>query len=558
MSTETTSPGSVLAGKFRVERELGRGAMGVVLLATDQLLGRKVALKLLEPSLAHDETARARLLREANVASRLTGRHVARVLEAGLLEDGAPYVAFEHLEGETLEAVVDRHERLPVPVAVGFVLEALDGLQEAHDLGLVHRDLKPANLFLARTKDGPAIVKVLDFGLARAEDSARLTATGDTLGSPAYMAPEQLRAGETVGPAADVWALGVTLFELLTGELPFAGDSVPAIAHKILRAPPTALAAVRDGVPAEIEQVITRCLCKAPAERFADAREMRIALEAASPHGPGALAFRTTALELGPGDGAAPAPDDPRRAPPRPISTRTSDRRAPGGRSPFALFVAVVLVTVGAGALVVAMVTRRATTTAQVSAADAGADAHTTLVATPEELSDARADDAADDAPQTDASSLLTEPASSPPLTSREGGATPGAGPDPRALARAEPRGRCLCVGRNAHGTTNLCHAAYVRARWCVCAHTDPAWLCRMPTAPCDRAYARDAIVGTRCEGFILRYSADLSVKGEPASGRIACTACLADAHFREEAGAPCYGYDEDGVARRGVIACNR
>ncbi|MEZ4259371.1 MAG: serine/threonine-protein kinase [Polyangiaceae bacterium] len=551
-STASTSPGSVLAGKFRVERELGRGAMGVVLLATDQLLGREVALKLLEPSLAHDETARARLLREANVASRLTGRHVARVLEAGLLEDGAPYVAFEHLEGETLEAVVDRHERLPVPVAVGFVLEALDGLQEAHDLGLVHRDLKPANLFLARTKDGPAIVKVLDFGLARAEDSARLTATGDTLGSPAYMAPEQLRAGETVGPAADVWALGVTLFELLTGELPFAGDSVPAIAHKILRAPPTALAAVRDGVPAEIEQVITRCLCKAPAERFADAREMRAALEAACPRDPSALAFRTTAF-AGPGDTRGP---ERGHAAPRPRPSGRDTHRRPrakrAARARAGLFAAVTLGTLAVGALVAMAIARQTPPTVRdadviaTSATQAPPPAQPTTHATPVTAPQSSADAAAADVP-----------ADAPDA------ARPRRAPTLRERALAQATGGCACVIDAMGKLSNLCQASSRRDRHCVCSTTVSITtpLCHDPlsTGPCDYSYPVRGVSGSPCEGHRATYFADGGGYSEPRTGRIVCGQC---GHYQSFGGGvngePCYGFDDDDKAVRGRLSCLR
>jgi eukaryotic-like serine/threonine-protein kinase len=536
-STTSFAPGGVLAGKFRVERELGRGAMGVVLLVTDQILGRKAALKILEPMLASDDTARARLLREAGVASRLTGRHVARVLEAGTFNDGAPYVAFEHLEGETLEAVVDRHERLPVSVAVGFVLEALEGLQEAHKLGLVHRDLKPANLFLARMPDGPAIVKVLDFGLARADDSARLTATGDTLGSPAYMAPEQLRAGETAGPAADVWALGVTLFELLTGELPFAGDSVPAIAHKILRAEPTALASLRDDVPSHIERVIARCLEKAPADRFADASEMRAALRAASPHDPSALAFRTTESLPRPGEGKR----TPKHGAPR--TTRA--------RSSATLFALGVLGTVIAGAALAFGLRARVRPPL---APPTERSAVPILSASPDRRDAEAAAVAAATAATADTPGTL---ASTPPPPASNAAARQRSTTNLRATAREEPIGRCLCKGRNAHGERTLCHAKYVSARTCLCELSESHWLCVDTLEPCNRMYPRNGVVGAPCVGYSPYDSRRDAAPTEPRRGVTECDACIASRRFAPPSDRPCVGFDEDGVPRRGVVQCD-
>jgi serine/threonine-protein kinase len=276
--------GTMLAGKLRVEQMIGRGAMGVVLKCTDTKLDRVVAVKIMTPGEAKDDAARARFLREAHAASSLASEHMTRVLEVGELDDGTPFFVMELLKGTLLETVIEKDGPPPVDIAIDWMLQALDVIGEAHLRGLVHRDLKPANLFLAERPNGPPIVKVMDFGVVKnllgAVGSRELTATGAVLGTPAYMAPEQIRAGGEIDPRTDVWACGVTLFELLTGKVPFESASIPAMMSKVLKEPAPSLRSLRPDVPERLDAIVARCLAKEPKERFADAGELGRALAA--------------------------------------------------------------------------------------------------------------------------------------------------------------------------------------------------------------------------------------------------------------------------------------
>jgi serine/threonine-protein kinase len=271
--------GSLIAAKFRIERVIGRGAMGVVVEATDLTLGRRVAVKLILPQYAGDEQLRGRFIREAHAMTRLTSEHVAQVLEVGELPDGTRFMVMEYLEGQSLEDMVQSAGPLPPSEAVDLILEALDAIAEAHDIGLVHRDVKPSNLFLAARKGKPPIVKVLDFGIVKDTTSGqRLTATGTLPGTPAYMAPELVAMQEQLIDArADIWAIGVTLYELLTGELPFNGPIHVMLSRIRTEAPPR-LRARRPDIAPELEAIVMRCLSKHPAERYANGRELAAAL----------------------------------------------------------------------------------------------------------------------------------------------------------------------------------------------------------------------------------------------------------------------------------------
>jgi serine/threonine-protein kinase len=210
--------GRVLLGKYRIEHVLGHGGMGMVLGARHLELGELFALKLLLPHALADEDLKHRFAREARAAARLKGEHAARVHDIGRLEDGAPYMVMEYLEGTDLRALLRARGPLPAAEAVDYMLQACHAIREAHALGIVHRDLKPANLFLARRPDGSACMKVLDFGISKELGSVAgdLTKTGELLGSPLYMSPEQMVRRRDVDGRSDVWALGVVLYELTT------------------------------------------------------------------------------------------------------------------------------------------------------------------------------------------------------------------------------------------------------------------------------------------------------------------------------------------------------
>jgi serine/threonine protein kinase len=270
--------GTVIANKFRIDRVIGRGAMGVVVEASDLMLNRKVAVKLILPQHAEDPQLRGRFIQEAHAMTRLKSEHIARVFEVGELEDGMLYLAMELLEGQSLEQLIQGGP-LPVADAVDLMLEALDAVSEAHELHLVHRDLKPSNMFLAARKGKGPILKVLDFGIVKDKSSdSRLTETGTLPGTPAYMAPEQI-ALETrlINERADVWALGITLYELLTGDVPFTG-AMNEMLTKIRSEAPPRLRARRPDVAMELEALIMKCLEKHPSNRYANAGQLAQAL----------------------------------------------------------------------------------------------------------------------------------------------------------------------------------------------------------------------------------------------------------------------------------------
>jgi serine/threonine-protein kinase len=275
--------GDVLAGKYRVDKVLGVGGMGVVVAAHHVQLDDKVAIKFLLPeALGNPETV-ARFAREARAAVKIKSEHVARVIDVGTLQNGAPYMVMEYLEGGDLEQWVRQKGRLPVEQAVEFVLQALEAIAEAHALGIVHRDLKPANLFCTMRSDGLLSVKVLDFGISKvtgmgASGPMGMTKTTAVMGSPLYMSPEQLESSRNVDARTDIWAIGVILYELITGRVPFAADSLPELVVKIISAPPDPMASLRPDVPPGIEQVIRRCLEKDKNRRYANLGELALAL----------------------------------------------------------------------------------------------------------------------------------------------------------------------------------------------------------------------------------------------------------------------------------------
>jgi serine/threonine-protein kinase len=256
--------------------------MGVVLAATDESLTRRVAIKALLPELLGDEELSARFLREARAMARLTSAHAVGVYELGRLENGSPFMAMELLSGSDLEEVLHERGRVRVGEAVDYVLQAVEGIAEAHAFGIVHRDLKLANLFLSRRGDGSTVVKVLDFGLAKAPTANAenvLTATTAVMGSPQYMSPEQLHRSRNVDARTDVWALGVCLYQLLTGILPFDAPTVAEITARIFREPAQAPHELCADIPVALSRVVLHSLEKEPAARYASLAELATALE---------------------------------------------------------------------------------------------------------------------------------------------------------------------------------------------------------------------------------------------------------------------------------------
>ncbi len=266
-------PGQILAGKYRIERVLGQGGMGVVVAALHVQLDERVAIKFLLPEALENAETVARFAREARAAVKIKSEHVARVRDVGALENDAPYMVMEYLEGQDLSALLRARGPLGVSEAVTYVLQAIEAIAEAHSLGIVHRDLKPSNLFLTRRADGTPLVKVLDFGISKinrasAMQDAAVTSTSAVLGSPMYMAPEQMIATRDVDGRADVWALGIVLYQLLTGRAPFDGTTMTELCARILQEPPAPLRASRPDVPPSLDAAVMCCLEKDRVRRF--------------------------------------------------------------------------------------------------------------------------------------------------------------------------------------------------------------------------------------------------------------------------------------------------
>lgn len=272
--------GEILLGKYQVDRVLGAGGMGVVVRARHLQLNGFVALKFIRPELVNDSDIVSRFSREARAASRLKSPYINRVLDLGVLPSGVPFMVMEYLEGETLEARVLREGKQPVGAVVSWVLQALEGLAEAHGLGIVHRDLKLANLFLQQRPGAADVLTVLDFGVAKSvnpdiEAGLQQTTMRGFIGSPGSMAPEQLTAGGVIDARADVWAMGCALYRLLTGSMPFRGADLVDLGWNIRNAPTPRLP--RD-LGAGLQACVDRCLAKAPADRFQDVGALQAAL----------------------------------------------------------------------------------------------------------------------------------------------------------------------------------------------------------------------------------------------------------------------------------------
>lgn len=274
--TDTDNPpiesGVVLAGKFRIERVLGRGGMGVVVAAHHLQLDEQVALKFLLPAALGNAEAVQRFAREARAAVKIKSEHVARVTDVGTLDSGSPYMVMEYLKGTDLGDLVVSQGPLPIADAVEFVLQACEAVAEAHAIGIVHRDLKPSNLFLTRRADGSPCIKVLDFGISKVttgrDSEIGMTKTAMVMGSPLYMSPEQMTSARDVDARTDIWAVGAILHELVTGSVPFTADTMPQLCAKILQEPPASLCDLRPDAPVGLQAVVLRCLQKKPADRY--------------------------------------------------------------------------------------------------------------------------------------------------------------------------------------------------------------------------------------------------------------------------------------------------
>ncbi len=268
--------GRTIGGRYRVESKIGAGGMATVYRASNDVLGRKVAIKFLAPDLAQDATQRQRFLREARATNRIRHEHIVDITDYGD-EGKLVYLVMELLEGEPLNHRIARGA-LPPREAIELLMQVARALARAHELEVIHRDLKPENIFLTQ-RDGHTHVKLLDFGLAHVRNETRLTAAGAVFGTPEYLSPEQARGAPNVGPAADLYALGVVFFEMLTARLPFEGSTAELIV-KHLRNTPPAPSQFNPSVPAEIDSLVARLLSKDPSQRHRDAYHLLEELQA--------------------------------------------------------------------------------------------------------------------------------------------------------------------------------------------------------------------------------------------------------------------------------------
>ncbi|HVH48172.1 MAG TPA: serine/threonine-protein kinase, partial [Labilithrix sp.] len=305
-SAQLPRPGDMIAGKYVLDRLLGQGGMGAVFAAKHIKLSKAVAIKIMLADTSNPEAAQ-RFINEGRAAANIQNEHVVRVDDVDE-EMGYAYMVLELLDGEDLAQILDKEpsRRLPPHVAVGYVLQALKGVMQAHAIGIVHRDLKPSNLFLARRKDGSSVVKVLDFGISKAQGSSALaaspsalTSTKAMLGSPLYMSPEQLRSSKSVDHRADIWAIGIILYELITSTLPFMGENLGELFAAILETDPAPLRSRAEGVPPGLDEIVLRCLQRRPEHRFQTAAELANALVPFAAPQPGFSISGTSGPALG-------------------------------------------------------------------------------------------------------------------------------------------------------------------------------------------------------------------------------------------------------------------
>jgi serine/threonine-protein kinase len=271
------APGRIVGGKYRMEHAIGEGGLGVVVKATHLQLDQPVAIKHLKPFAVSRDDVVERFVREARLAARIKSEHAVKVHDVDVVDSGVPYMVMEFLEGRDLDQIVAAAS-LEMDVAIDYVLQASEALAEAHAAGIVHRDLKPGNLFLASRPGNSSILKVLDFGISKvaSEDRAsrRVTRIDERIGTPVYMSPEQLQDSNDVDARSDIWSLGVVLYELVTGKLPFDGPDLPQVCVAILTKPPVPLAAVHPDTSSEFEAVIARCLQKDRTKRYQNIAEL--------------------------------------------------------------------------------------------------------------------------------------------------------------------------------------------------------------------------------------------------------------------------------------------
>ncbi len=300
-STSLPQPGEIVADKYKIEGPLGEGGMAIVFAAHHLLLDKRIALKILSPDLPKLPLLRERFLTEARAAARVESPHVAAVMDVGTLPSGLPFMVLERLDGCDLGELLLVERQLAIGDAVDYVLQALQGLAHAHTLGVIHRDLKPANLFLDHQNDGSAIIKILDFGIAKLQATSpddpvsisRMTQHGQAVGTPMYMSPEHVR-NEVVDHRTDIWAIGVVLYELLTGQTPFEAEGIGETFGAVLSRKAAPARSLRADIPEALDAAIAKCLERNLDDRWSDVSQLARAI---APFGTGACNFLVQSIE---------------------------------------------------------------------------------------------------------------------------------------------------------------------------------------------------------------------------------------------------------------------
>ena len=341
------TPGAVLLGKYRVEEVIGIGGMGRVVRASHLYLQQSVAIKVLLPEMTQSASTVSRFLREAQATVQLKSEHIARVIDVGTLPDGTPLMVMEYLSGNDLNQILRHHGPQSPSIVCDLMLQACEGLAEAHAAGIVHRDVKPSNFFITQRPDGSMLLKILDFGISKTPVGITdLTGTQAVLGTPTYMAPEQMRSGRSADARSDLWSMGVVMYQMIAGRPPFGGESYAAL---VLQVNGEAPAPLHVPLPAGLGEVIFRCLEKDPRDRHQNAGDLArmLAPFASDPVAAALSAARATrtlqhkaggpnALSLTAGGGLStpvplsPAQLTPRTWPPPPVTQASSISQGAG------------------------------------------------------------------------------------------------------------------------------------------------------------------------------------------------------------------------------------
>ena len=359
--------GTIVGSNFHIIKKLGEGGMGTVYLAEHVKMGRKAALKVMNPGMNQDPDAVARFNREATNASKLSHPNICGIYDFGETAEGLIFLAMEFIEGDSLSAVIEKNGALPAPRAASIIHQCGDALQVAHDYGIVHRDLKPDNIMIARARDGSDMVKVVDFGIAKASssDAQKVTKTGLVVGTPEYMSPEQL-AGDKLDGRSDIYSLGLVAFNCLTGKLPFPSNSAQEAMIMRLTDHPKTLADMRPDIswPDELEAVMAKALARDAVDRYQSAAEFGRDMARATQDMPASLAAEQGTQVMGAGAAVAAAAARTAAAPavPKTRVAGPADRgKTPAGAAPLveapakksgmpmALVAGIAVVVIGGG-----------------------------------------------------------------------------------------------------------------------------------------------------------------------------------------------------------------